>query len=145
MQFFVVGTAILLVVVSLILLRRHQRHPAGALVSLQHPSGWSAATVDLLEASFRQPDGTTRIGVDWAVELTRGAEKVRVFQRTYLELSRDPDPPVSYVAQVVLTRVMERIAQGWDPHTFQLAQLQEQAILVRRPAMGAARGGAPGA
>jgi hypothetical protein len=83
-----------------------------------------------LNAHFKQPDGTSRPGTDWAVGLKRGQEIHRVLVRAYLdaEMSARARADREYQGQTVLGYVSDLLAQGWTPD-----QGGNPTIVIRNP------------
>jgi hypothetical protein len=54
------------------------------------PLDWQIEVTDALPASFIQPDGSSKPGMDWAVSLTRNAEEKRIIVRAYDAVAKAP-------------------------------------------------------
>jgi hypothetical protein len=78
---------------------------------------WLMRVSSGLSAHFKQPDGTSRPGTDWKVELTRGSEAHTVFVRAYLspDLTKKYQKDTQYQAQTVLGYVNDCLNAGWHP------------------------------
>ena len=96
---------------------------------------WSMSVSGALSASFFQKDGTSREGIDWAVQLMRGNEKVPVIVRMYFVAGTTAETRsnTKYLSSVVLRRVNDLLNGGWDPKSFDLSQAQDMAIFVSNP------------
>jgi hypothetical protein len=70
-----------------------------------------------LSAHFRQPDGTSRPGTDWAVGLKRGEATFKVMVRAYLGEGLSPalQADTQYQGQTVLGYISDLLAKGWTP------------------------------
>lgn len=70
-----------------------------------------------LNAHFKQADGSSRPGTDWAVGLKHGEDLYKVFVRTYLsdDLRADLKANQEYQAQTVMGFLNDLIRQGWHP------------------------------
>ena len=79
--------------------------------------GWQAKIDDTLAAHFKQPDGSSRPGIDFKLSLRRGAAEHRILVRAYLapDLTRAARKDGFYLGQTVLGYVFDRLSQGWVP------------------------------
>jgi hypothetical protein len=70
-----------------------------------------------LNAHFKQPDGSSRPGTDWAVGLKHGEETCKVFVRAYLsdDLAKRFRKDTEYQTQTVLGYVNDCLNAGWHP------------------------------
>jgi hypothetical protein len=78
---------------------------------------WQARVEGALSAHFKQPDGSSRPGTDWAIGLKRGDETHKIFVRAYLAdgvtgATRDN---TEYQGQTVIGFVFDHLAAGWSP------------------------------
>ena|SRR5215469_4391197 len=78
---------------------------------------WQARIEGGLNAHFKQPDGSSRPGTDWAVGLKRGDETRKIFVRAYLGdgVSKATRDNTEYQGQTVIGFVFDRLAAGWSP------------------------------
>lgn len=74
---------------------------------------WIGSIEEALNAHFTQPDGTSRPGTHWRVDLTRGEQAYTTLVLTYRPDGIAPD--VETQARVVLRYVFDRLAAGWTP------------------------------
>jgi hypothetical protein len=79
-------------------------------------SGWTIAVVDALRAHFKQADGTSRPGVDWAVSLTKPGQERRIIIRSYSD--EVPDQPSEKAAQSIVSFVAGLLGSGWSPEQY---------------------------
>ena len=78
---------------------------------------WQARIEGALAAHFKQPDGSSRPGTDYAVGLRRGEETHRIMVRAYLAdgASAATRRNTNYQAQTVIDYLFDQIAAGWTP------------------------------
>jgi hypothetical protein len=78
---------------------------------------WLVRIEGALNAHFKQPDGASRPGTDYAVGLKRGEETQRVMVRAYLspDLTPAARADTEYQAQTVMRYVFDRLKAGWSP------------------------------
>jgi hypothetical protein len=78
---------------------------------------WQARIEGALNAHFKQADGSSRPGVDYAVGLKRGEETRRIIVRAYLAdgVSRATRANTNYQGQTVIGYVFDRLDAGWTP------------------------------
>ncbi len=95
-------------------------------------SEWQARIEGALNAQFKQPEGGSRPGADYAVGLKRGDETRRIIVRAYLGggVSAATRRNTNYQAQTVLGYVLDRLAAGWSPDE---GSLPAVTILDPRP------------
>ena len=95
-------------------------------------SQWQARIEGALAAHFKQPDGSSRPGTDYAVGLRRGDETHRIMVRAYLgdTVTSATRKDTRYQQQTVLDFVFDRLAAGWTPAAEALPVL---TILDPRP------------
>ena len=76
-------------------------------------SEWQITVSGQLQAAFRQPDGRTQAGTDWALLLSRGAEEHRVLVRSYAEdvCGLESEQEIA----LVLKYVECLLGEGWNP------------------------------
>ena len=83
------------------------------------PSGrdWLVRIEGALNAHFKQPDGPSRPGTDYAVGLKRGQETHRIMVRAYLSPDLTPAArrDTQYQTQTVTGYVFDRLNAGWLP------------------------------
>lgn len=83
------------------------------------PSGqdWLVRIEGALNAHFKQPDGPSRPGTDYAVGLKRGQETHRIMVRAYLSpnLTAAARGDTQYQTQTVTRYVFDRLNSGWLP------------------------------
>jgi hypothetical protein len=79
--------------------------------------GWTASVEGALRAHFNQPDGTSRPGMHWNIELRRGASEYKIFVLAYLADAVSPEAraDLQWQAQSVVRYVFDRLEQGWTP------------------------------
>jgi hypothetical protein len=70
-----------------------------------------------LAAHFKQADGSSRPGTDWAVSLKNGDKTYKVFVRAYLSNDITPRAKADreYQGKTVLGYLNDLINQGWHP------------------------------
>jgi hypothetical protein len=75
--------------------------------------GWRIEITGGLNAHFKQPDGPSKPGTDWAITLKRGAEGHRILVRSYAR----GEGKVSQQQEIgmVLQYVAGLLGQGWTP------------------------------
>lgn len=78
---------------------------------------WLVRIEGALNAHFKQPDGSSRAGTDYAVGLKRGEETQRIMVRAYLspDLTPAARADTEYQAQTVMRYVFDRLNAGWSP------------------------------
>jgi hypothetical protein len=78
---------------------------------------WQARVEGALNAYFKQPDGSSRPGTDWAIGLKRGAEAHKILVRAYLAdgVAAATRSNTEYQGQTVIGYVFDRLGQGWTP------------------------------
>ena len=79
-------------------------------------NGWHISINGGLQAHFRQPNGTSRAGTDWAVGLNDGKTEQRVLVRTYSEDVVGMTPEKQ--AQLVIEFVTKLFETGWKPSDY---------------------------
>ncbi len=57
----------------------------------------------------------------------------RIVVRTYPESEDDLAAGDAYLARAANEYTHDRLARGWDPKSFSLAQVQSLSIVVKRP------------
>ena len=70
-----------------------------------------------LSAHFFQPDGSSRPGTDWSVELKQGERIYHVMVRAYLseDMTKRAQGDTEYQGQTVLGYISDLLDQGWTP------------------------------
>jgi hypothetical protein len=93
-------------------------------------SEWLMRIEGALDAHFKQPDGTSRPGTDWAVGLKRGTETCRILVRSYCDAEMTPRARADtrYQGQTVLGYVGDLLNQGWTPD-----KGGQHVIVIRNP------------
>jgi hypothetical protein len=78
---------------------------------------WQARIDGALAAHFKQPDGSSRPGLDYQLSLQRGEAIHRIVVRAYLAKDLTPATlgDAEYQAQTVLGYIFDRLGQGWVP------------------------------
>ena len=78
---------------------------------------WLMRIDGALQAHFKQPDGTSRPGADWAVELKNGEKVYKVFVRAYLSPDMTPQARADqeYQGHTVMGYVNDLLTHGWHP------------------------------
>ena len=79
-------------------------------------SEWKLSAATALTGYFRQPDGTSKAGSDWAVSLTDGVNQYMVQVRVF---SEDVEGmTVEQQSQVAVNYVIHRLKRGWKPTSY---------------------------
>lgn len=93
-------------------------------------SEWMIRIAGALSAHFFQPDGSSRPGTDWSVELKRGEEVFGVIVRAYLseDITKAARKDLNYQGQTVLGYISDLLEQGWTPD-----QEQNLSIVIQNP------------
>jgi hypothetical protein len=83
---------------------------------------WTGSTSEALNAHFIQPDGTSRPGTHWRVDLEHGEETFTTLVLTYLaeEVPSGDQPDAQTQAKTELRHVFDRLEQGWTPEQGEL-------------------------
>lgn len=83
-----------------------------------------------LSAHFKEPDGSSRPGVDWAVGLKRGAELHTVTVRALLadDATAATRANQDYQARTALQYLNDQLRSGWQP-----GQPKEHVIYISNP------------
>ncbi|HEV2799599.1 MAG TPA: hypothetical protein VGW12_03835 [Pyrinomonadaceae bacterium] len=91
---------------------------------------WLMRIAGALSAHFFQPDGSSRPGTDWSVELKQGERVYHVMVRAYLseDMTKRARGDMEYQGQTVLGYVSDLLAQGWTPE-----QGGELGITIQNP------------
>ena len=91
---------------------------------------WLMRVEGALSAHFFQPDGSSRPGTDWSVEMKRGENIYHVMVRAYLseDMTRRARADTEYQGQTVLGYISDLLAQGWTP-----GQVDELSITIQNP------------
>lgn len=98
---------------------------------------WQITVLKGLKAHFRQPDGSSELGTDWAVALTQGAQEHRILVRAYTDdfasIGQDGE------AKIVVEFVAGLLDQGWTPDKWggqpgELTVPRKQGATGTRPA-----------
>ncbi len=91
---------------------------------------WMMRIEGALNAHFKQPDGSSRPGADWAVGLKHGNNIYKVIVRAYLSNDLRPDLKTNqqYQAQTVMGFLNDLIGQGWSPD-----QARDLVITITNP------------
>ena len=78
---------------------------------------WLMRITGALSAHFFQPDGASRPGTDWAVDLKQGEREYHVTVRSYLsdDMTKRARADTEYQGQTVLGYISDLLAQGWTP------------------------------
>jgi hypothetical protein len=79
-------------------------------------SKWQVRVTGSLRAYFKQPDGTSRPGIDWAVSLTSNSKTKRILVRAYDEAVINGHS--EQAAQLVLRYVVSLLDSGWSPDDY---------------------------
>src|SRR5262245_2713605 len=97
---------------------------------MTNESQWQMQTAGALFAHFFQPDGSSRDGADWAVQLRQGASTYRVTVRAYLsnDLTKRARKDTRYQGQIVLRYICDLLAEGWTPD-----QKRDLLIVIQNP------------
>lgn len=80
-------------------------------------SQYQVRVKDSLSAHFFQPDGSSRPGTDWIIELNRGENTYQMPVRSYLseDANRATRNDSDYQGRVVLEYLDGLLRQGWTP------------------------------
>jgi len=80
-------------------------------------SQWLMRVEKSLSASFIQPDGTSRPGIDWIIGLKHGEMTYRVMVRSYLtsDIQKKFQKDMTYQGQTVMGYLNDLLQQGWLP------------------------------
>jgi hypothetical protein len=91
---------------------------------------WTIRTGGALSAHFFQPDGSSRPGTDWIVEVERGEHHFKVLVRAYLseDMTRRARADEEYQRRAVLGYVSELLGRGWTPE-----QEGDLEIVIQNP------------
>ena len=83
-----------------------------------------------LAAHFKQADGSSRPGTDWAVGLKQGDKTYNVMVRAYLSADITPQAKADqeYQGKTVMGYLNDLIMQGWLPD-----QPRELVITIQNP------------
>jgi hypothetical protein len=95
---------------------------------------WLMRVTGGLSAHFKQADGPSRPGTDWAIGLKRGAEEHAVTVRTYTvdDLPATLKDDSAYLARTAMGYLNDLLNQGWDP-----SEPRVHEITVGHPREGA--------
>jgi hypothetical protein len=77
---------------------------------MDNTTGWQIAVLQGLQAHFKQPDGSSKPGTDWAVALRDGEREHRILVRSYI-VAVGQDQEVQMVSQFI----GELLHEGWTP------------------------------
>ena len=93
-------------------------------------SQWLMRIEGALAAHFKQADGSSRPGTDWAVGLKNGDTTYKVFVRAYLSDDITPQAKADQVYQgkTVMSYLNDLIMQGWHPD-----QPRDLVIVIQNP------------
>jgi len=93
-------------------------------------SQWLMRIEGALAAHFKQADGSSRPGADWAVGLKNGEATYKVFVRAYLSEDITPEAKADqdYQAKTVMGYLNDLISQGWQPD-----QERDLVITIQNP------------
>lgn len=91
---------------------------------------WQMRITGGLSAHFKQPDGPSRPGTDWSVELKRGDEVRATTVRTlYAEdLWRKLQNDTTYLSRTAMQYLGDLLNQGWHPD-----EERQHVIVVGNP------------
>lgn len=83
-----------------------------------------------LAAHFKQADGSSCPGTDWAVGLKNGEATYKVFVRAYLsdDITRKAKADQEYQGKTVMGYLNDLIMQGWQPD-----QPRDLVIVIQNP------------
>src|SRR6185295_15397601 len=84
--------------------------------SRPNASAWEIGITKGLRASFKQPDGSSRRGVDWAVELKQGTTVCKILVRTYV--AGEGRANVDEETQAVIEHLTNLLRDGWAPESW---------------------------
>jgi hypothetical protein len=93
-------------------------------------SQWLMRIEGALAAHFKQADGSSRPGTDWAVGLKNGDKTYKVFVRAYLSEDITPQAKAdqTYQGKTVMGYLNDLIMQGWHPD-----QQRDLVIVIQNP------------
>jgi hypothetical protein len=83
-----------------------------------------------LAAHFKEADGSSRPGVDWAIGLKRGEETCTVLVKALLadDATAETRADQEYQARVAMQYLNDRLNNGWHPD-----QKAEHTIYITNP------------
>jgi len=93
-------------------------------------SQWLMRIEGALAAHFKQADGSSRPGTDWAVGIKKGDATYKVFVRAYLSDDITPQAKADqeYQGKTVMGYLNDLIMQGWQPD-----QPRDLVIVIQNP------------
>ena len=96
---------------------------------------WLMRVEGALEAHFKQPNGPSRPGIDWAIGLKRGEDLHTVRVRSYFmdDATKATRADTRYLGNTVMQHLDELIRSGWDP-----GQERQHEITIGNPLPGTA-------
>jgi hypothetical protein len=91
---------------------------------------WLMRVENGLSAHFKEEDGTSRPGVDWAIGIKRGEETFTVRVKALLtdDATKATRRDQQYQAQTAMQYLNDELRSGWDP-----AQEREHTIYIGNP------------
>ena len=83
----------------------------------QGPQQWGVRIDGALQAHFKQENGPSRPGTDFALSLKQGDTEHRIMVRAYLadDMSAAARQDLHYQGQTVIGYVFDRLGAGWAP------------------------------
>jgi hypothetical protein len=85
-----------------------------------------------LKAYFKQPNGVSRPGVDWAIQIT-GEQAVTVVVRTYFSTDPPRETERPAMAEKAARFIAKKLATGWFPGTEKFLEADEVVDTTPRP------------
>jgi len=91
---------------------------------------WLMRIEGALAAHFKQADGSSCPGTDWAVGIKKGNATYKVFVRAYLSADITPEAKADkeYQGKTVMGYLNDLIMQGWLPD-----QPRDLVIVIQNP------------
>ena len=91
---------------------------------------WLMRIEGALAAHFKQADGSSRPGTDWAIGLKHGDKTYNVMVRAYLsdDMTRQAKADQDYQGKTVMGYLNDLIIQGWQPD-----QPRELVVTIQNP------------
>ncbi len=91
---------------------------------------WLMRVENGLSAHFKEPDGTSRPGVHWAIGIKRGEETFKVLVKALLtdDATNTTRRDQEYQAQTAMQYLNDQLKSGWHP-----AQEREHTIYIGNP------------
>lgn len=103
------------------------------------PQQWTLRVTNGLAAYFVQPDGPSRPGVVWSLQIARGDERYTAMVKTLFtdDATRATRRDDQYQAQTAMQYLDDRLRQGWHP-----VNDEEHTIFLGNPLSSSGRAAA---